>query len=214
LEIVVPMNQKNQTTGSDPITQPAVPALPERGLEPDLLRGLVYTHNRANANTAEVHQANANVQAVIELLIERGVLNRKELEERAEEASERLKRDYIERGMAVAMQEFGTSKYEFNSGAEIDCKSRIALCKAACCRLPFALSKQDVQEGIVKWDPGQPYMNARESDGYCSHLDRCSGRCSVYEHRPIPWIWIDFNNRVINPRLHESNWPTCLETND
>ena len=73
---------------------------------------------------------------------------------RRKQASERLRREYVERGMAVAMQEFGVSKYEFQGGAEIDCENRIHLCKAACCRLPFALSKQDVQEGVVKWDLG------------------------------------------------------------
>ena len=35
---------------------------------------------------------------------------------------------------------------------------RVHLCKASCCRLPFALSRQDVEEGIVRWDLGQPYL--------------------------------------------------------
>jgi hypothetical protein len=123
--------------------------------------------------------------------------------------------------MAVAMQDFGVSKYEFKGGAEIDCESRLNLCKAACCRLPFALSKQDVQEGIVKWDLGQPYLNARDADGYCAHLDKCSGHCSVYAQRPIPCrgydcrnderVWLDFEKSLINPRVGEADWPECLE---
>ena len=36
------------------------------GIE-DMLRGLIYSHNRANGNTAEVHQASATVHALVEL---------------------------------------------------------------------------------------------------------------------------------------------------
>jgi hypothetical protein len=190
-------------------------------LLPDLLRGLIYTHNRANANTAIAHEANATLQALVEVLIERGAIDRKALATRRQEASEELRRRYVERGMAVAMQEFGVSKYEFQGGAEIDCASRLHLCKAACCRLPFALSKHDVQEGIVKWDLGQPYMNARDEQGYCAHLEKGACRCTIYAQRPIPCrgydcrsdqrIWLDFANCVINPRLSDSNWPAPLE---
>lgn len=42
----------------------------------DCISGLVYTHNRANANTGELHRACATAHAVTELLIERGLLDR------------------------------------------------------------------------------------------------------------------------------------------
>ena len=42
----------------------------------EVLRGLVYSHNRANANTTELHQTAVTLQAMLELLIERGVLSR------------------------------------------------------------------------------------------------------------------------------------------
>lgn len=88
----------------------------------------------------------------------------------------------------------------------IDCASRLPLCKARCCTLPFALSQQDVDEGIVRWDPEQPYMIARR-DRTCTHLE--GGRCSVYEQRPHVCrvydcsqderIWIDFEKRIPQP---------------
>lgn len=172
----------------------------------EVLRGLIYVHNRANANTAAAHEANATLHALVELLVERGVVDGEAFEARRGKAAEQLRREYLERGMAVAMQEFGVSKYEFKGGAEIDCANRLHLCKAACCRLPFALSKQDVQEGIVKWDLGQPYLNARDEQGYCAHLERGTCRCTVYHHRPIPCrgydcrkdgrIWLDFEKWV------------------
>jgi Putative zinc- or iron-chelating domain len=187
----------------------------------EVLRGLIYAHNRANANTAAAHEANAMLQALVELLVERGVIDGESFQARRDQASEQLRREYLERGMAVAMQEFGVSKYEFKGGAEIDCENRLHLCKAACCRLPFALSKQDVQEGVVRWDLGQPYMNARDADGYCAHLGKGTCRCTVYQHRPIPCrgydcrrdprVWLDFENRIVNPRVVEATWPHCLE---
>jgi Fe-S-cluster containining protein len=196
----------------------------QKAIVDDIHRGLVYAHNRANANTAEVHQANATLNALVELLIDRGLVNIESLEARRKQAAEQLRRDYLGRGMAVAMQEFGVSKYEFKGGAEIDCENRLQLCKAACCRLPFAMSREDVQEGIVKWDLGQPYINARGEGGYCQHIELGTCRCTVYKHRPIPCrgydcrndkrIWVDYDDRVINPRVADPNWPECLEMNE
>jgi len=190
----------------------------------DVIRGLLYTHNRANANTAEVHEANATVQAMVELLIERGVLDREVLEARQQAAAEQLRRAYFERGMGVAIQEFGVSKYRFHGGAEIDCENRLHLCKASCCKLPLALSKEDVQEGIVRWDLGRPYMIAQGKDHYCVHLNRETHCCGVYANRPIPCrgydcredkrIWLDFANKVINPQIDDPGWPACLETEE
>ncbi len=147
------------------------------GLISDVIRGLIYTHNRANANTAEVHQTSATLHALIELLVERRLLDRETLEARCQEESEQLRQQYITRGMAVAMQEFKVSKYNFAGGATIDCENRVHLCEAACCRLPLALSKEDVQEGMIRWDLGQPYLIARGKDGYCTHLER--GTCAA-----------------------------------
>lgn len=187
----------------------------------DVRGGLVYAHNRANANTAELHHAYATIQAIGELLIERGLLDRAEVEARKRQAAEELRKRYVAQGMATAMQEFDVSKYAFQGGAEIDCENRVHLCKAACCKLPLALSREDVQEGIVRWELGRPYMIAHAADGYCVHMDRQTCACTVYAHRPIPCrgydcredkrIWLDFENKVVNPRIHEPDWPACLE---
>jgi len=191
---------------------------------PDVIRGLLYTHNRANANTSEVHEANATVQALVDVLAEAGVLDRAALEERRQDTRERLRREYVERGMAVAVQDFEVSKYDFTGSPVIDCEARMPLCGAACCKLPLALSSEDVREGVVKWELGRPYMIARGADHYCVHLDRQTHRCGVYQQRPIPCrgydcrkdtrIWLDFEARVVNPRINEPDWPKCLPPDD
>ncbi|HEX2959851.1 MAG TPA: YkgJ family cysteine cluster protein, partial [Chitinispirillaceae bacterium] len=56
------------------------------------------------------------------------------------------------------------------------------ICKQRCCRLIFALTEQDVQEGIVRWDSHKPYMLKRNERHICVHL--VDGQCSIYEHRP------------------------------
>jgi len=185
--------------------------------ERDVVRGLIYTHNRANANTAEVHETRSLVEALADLLVERGVLERGQLDERREVAADELRRRFIERGMAVAMQEFGVSKYRFPGAPEIDCENRLHLCKAACCKLPVALSTEDVEEGELRWDLAHPYLLAQGTDGYCVHLDRETRRCSVYDRRPIPCrgydcrqderIWSDFEQRIPNPHLDDPDWP-------
>ena len=199
------------------MTSPARPEL----ADVDVLRGLLYAHDRANANTAVLHQASATLDAVVETLIAEGVLDAAALDERRQAARERRERQFFERGMAVALQEFDVGKYEFEADAEIDCDSRLELCGAACCKLPLALSREDVEEGVLRWELGRPYMIAQGSDGYCVHMDRCTHRCGVYDQRPIPCrgydcrnddrIWLDFERRIVNPAIREPDWPASLQ---
>ncbi len=114
-------------------------------------------------------------------------------------------------------------KYNFHgtADADIDCASRIPFCHAVCCRLPFALSEQDVQEGIVQWDSIQPYMIKQEADGRCTHQDRQTGFCAIHAHRPVPCrafdcrnderIWLDFDGMVVNPAIEDEIWPFGYE---
>jgi hypothetical protein len=113
----------------------------------------------------------------------------------------------------AVLHEHPTGKYDFQGSAEVDCATLIPICHAACCRLRLGLSAEDVAEGIVRWDPDAPYLNLQRPDGVCVHLNSETLGCSVYSHRPIPCrgydcrtdprIWLDFDNRVVNPRIHQ-----------
>lgn len=183
----------------------------------DVLRGLLYAHDRANANTAALHETSSTLDAVVELLVAEGVLDPDALAKSRVETGGRREREFYERGMAVALQEFDDSKYTFSGGAEIDCESRLALCGAACCKLPVALSKEDVEEGVLRWDLGRPYLLAHDADHRCVHLLDGTNRCGCYEARPIPCraydcrddrrIWLDFDKRVVNPEIRDPDWP-------
>ena len=181
-------------------------------LREEVVEGLRYVHGQLGANTGKSLEASSFLYALIELLIERGVITEKELDERKVIVAGRLVEKFQKTGMGAAFQEKEEDKYGFDD-VRIDCESRRPICKTACCKMGFALSRQDIEEGIVKWDLGYPYMIARADDGYCTHLDRRTGECGIWKNRPVPCrafdcrndtrIWLDFENMIINPKLPE-----------
>lgn len=191
---------------------------------PDLRRevaeGFLYAHSRLNANTSKTLEGASFLYALIELLSEKGVVTVDELDERKRVVGQRLAEELRRNGNGVMLQDPEYEKYSFRQSAEIDCESRVHLCKAACCRLPFALSKQDIREGVVRWSLGEPYLIDQGKDGYCVHLDRCASGCTIYEHRPVPCrgfdcrhdgrVWLDFENRIVNPAVEGADWPHCV----
>lgn len=92
----------------------------------------------------------------------------------------------------------------------IPCAELIPLCQARCCTLSFALSTEDLDEGVVRWDYGQPYLIAqRASDGYCVHNDPDRRSCTVHRFRPRVCrtydcrgdarVWLDYDARIPAP---------------
>jgi hypothetical protein len=177
----------------------------------EVARGLQYTHQRANANTGKLLEVTAFAYSAIELLAEKGVLSIEELDERKKAVTGRVADRFRDIGMGVVHCEPDADKYAFEGTAEIDCADRLHLCHAACCRLAFALTRQDVEERVIEWEFGRPYLVRQDDDGYCTHLDRGTCSCSVYDQRPIPCrgydcrgdqrIWADFENYVPSPDL-------------
>jgi len=105
--------------------------------------------------------------------------------------------------------DLGGSKYQTES-PPIPCAELVSLCHARCCGLSFALSTEDLDEGVIRWDYGQPYLIAqRASDGYCVHNDPASRGCTVHDYRPRicraydcrkdPRVWIDYEQRIPAP---------------
>ena len=195
---------------------------PLQTLRQETSEGFLYSHTRHSENQKNTLEASAFIYALIELLSEKGLLSIDELDARKREVADRLIRKNKDRGIGVLLQEPEYDKYNFTSEADIDCASRVHLCKAACCRLPFALSRQDIHEGVVRWDLGQPYIISQGSDGYCSHLEQGSCNCTVREQRPVPCraydcrkdksVWLDFENGVINPAILDKEWPRNAKT--
>jgi len=105
--------------------------------------------------------------------------------------------------------DLGADKYATEASAP-PCEELLHLCKARCCTLSFALSTADLDEGVIRWDYGQPYLiRQRASDGYCVHCDPDTLFCTVHQYRPRvcrsydcredPRIWIDYAQRIPQP---------------
>jgi len=180
-----------------------------------LSSGLLYTHTRINANTRKTLESASFLYALIELLNEKGILSIEELDERKKQVAKRLVKKFVKSGIGLMCQDPEYDKYTFEHEAKVDYLSRLNICKAICCNFPFALSRQDVEEEIVRWNFGRPYLIARDDEGYCVHLGRETYQCSVYENRPVPcrgfdckdnekWkVWMDYDKGIINPELME-----------
>src|SRR6266700_1827507 len=149
--------------------------------------GLLYTHSRANSNTAKLLEVSSFAYAAIELLAEKGLIDIEVLDRKKKEVADRLVEKFRQEGIGAAYQDPEYDKYTFEKSVTIDCENRIDLCKAACCRLRFALSHQDVEEGTVQWDFAHPYFIAQGEDGYCRHLDRGCLSCTIHRSRPVPF---------------------------
>jgi Fe-S-cluster containining protein len=182
-------------------------------LRQELARGLMFTHGQANANAGRTLEAATFLYALIEILAERGVLTIEELDAHKDRIADRVEKRFVSKGMGVALQDPELDKYKLQAEAKVDCENRVHLCKAACCRMLFPLSRQDIMEGVIKWNLEVPYMVAQTPDGYCRHLDGATCRCTVREQRPIPCrvydcrndkrIWSDFEKYVINPDMEK-----------
>lgn len=185
-------------------------------LRMEVVKGLLYTHTRINANTAKTLEASSFLYALIELLNEKGLLTFEELDERKKQVAERLVKKFVESGVGLMYQDTEEDKYTFEKEAVVDCENRLHVCRAICCKLPFALSRQDVFEGIIKWEFAKPYLIAHDEDGYCVHLDRDTFHCAVREQRPLPcrgfgcrdnerWhVWADYDKKELDPGFIEN----------
>jgi hypothetical protein len=98
-------------------------------------------------NTKKTLESTSFLYALIELLSEKGLISIEELDRRKNQAAERLVKKFVESGMGLLYQDPEEDKYTFEHEAQVDCESRLHTCKAMCCKFPFALSKQDVEEG-------------------------------------------------------------------
>jgi Fe-S-cluster containining protein len=186
--------------GSAPEMAPR-PATPED--IPDALRFLHLMEAQTKARVAEL---STSLNALVETLIGEGSLPLEAYEKRKRLAMVREN----ERSSSEARIDIIDipDKYTLTDLPNIDCQSLLPLCKARCCTLTFALSVQDLDERVVRWNYARPYQIAQREDGYCVHT-REGGGCSIYERRPgvcraydcrrDTRIWTDFEKRIPAP---------------
>jgi Fe-S-cluster containining protein len=190
------------------------PATAMEGDERMMTRGIIQCHSQMNTLAQHIFDTSAQLGALAGALQARGLLSEEEVAEQREREEKRLRVLFEEQGVGVQIDLRPLDKYDLPPEAYpvIDCETRYELCHAACCALRFALSPQDLEEGVVRWDLGEPYRNRIGPDAHCVHIDRTTYRCTVYAQRPVVCrtydcrqdkrIWLDFEERIINPKLY------------
>jgi hypothetical protein len=133
--------------------------------------------------------------------------NNIELTEEQKQYIKKMLERLIDLGIAVV---YGDEPKDYNE-VVFDEKECLDRCKAVCCSFTFALTKEEVTKGLIKWNKKKPYFIARDEDGYCPHLNRETLKCEIWNERPIRCriydcrndknVWIDWDNKVINPDI-------------
>lgn len=171
----------------------------------DLARALRFVHLVETQSQARIADLNATVYALVETLIADNKLDVERYQQRRH--LKVLKEQERDKELAGVTLTDCPDKYALAQLPEIDCQALLPLCKARCCTMAFPLSVQDLDERVVSWDYGRPYVIARGADGYCTHHD---GRgCGVYDQRPAVCrtydcrgdkrVWLDFDKRIPAP---------------
>jgi hypothetical protein len=98
---------------------------------------------------------------------------------------------------------------------QVNCAERMPVCHAICCKLDFALTASEVESGAIRWELGRPYQIRHEADGFCTHRDRDTGFCGIYDSRPGIYrsyscahdkrIWKDFERMELNREWLDAN---------
>jgi len=171
----------------------------------DVESGLRFLHMVSMQGRADLQENRATLYALLEELVEAGVLDLAKLESRREVARV-LENERGDRLWRVRIAD-DSDKYAPRALPDIDCRALLPLCKGRCCKMVFALSAQDLEERVVKWEYGRPYL-IKQSGGHCVHQDAAGG-CTVYEQRPLTCrtydcrndkrVWLDFDKRIPAP---------------
>jgi Fe-S-cluster containining protein len=175
-------------------------------LDEQARRGSLYAQAVASEQMARANQTEAAVYGLIDLLIQKGALTAEEVTAAIEQTGREMHAAGRQASLEVVVREDGSAAE--TSAEEIDCAARIPFCKAACCRLRWPLTLQEVESGPVKWDLGRPFFNRHAAHGYCHRFDTETHGCTVYAERPKPCreyscagderIWLDFERMVPN----------------
>ena len=185
-----------------------------------LAKGLIFAHDAIGNNFVDIQKLVAHLYALIETLVKKGVISLYEVDEQKQALDQQMMTKMKEKWIGARMLANETDKYAPENDVLVDCKNRVHVCKAVCCRLGLYLSRQDLEEGVVRWDFGRPYQIAQKENGYCVHHDGETFKCTIRENRPLACraydcrndkrIWVDFEKMIPNPELDKLKEPVTV----
>ncbi len=191
------------------------PGSPLDELERQVERGSMFTQAVFQKSFTRISLVEAMLGELVDTLMAKGVVVPDELPGAAAAAAEaEIRAEAAEQlsdaerslrwpNVAVRIDPTDPGPYE-----PVDCGARMHICHAVCCKLKFALTSDEIDAGLVKWDIGHPYIIRQSSTGYCCHNDAETEGCTIYDDRPMlcrrfsckgdSRIWTDFDNMVLN----------------
>lgn len=193
-------------------------------LERQVERGQKFVHTALGEGFTRLAEVEVFLHGLIDSLLANGVVTSDQVAASATHVRDEL----AQRGdlyAARARIRPADPEREQAPPVAVNCQERLPICRAACCRLDFALSVPEVESGKVKWDLGRPYFIRHDSQGSCVHADGQSGRCRIYADRPgvcrqyscatDSRIWKNFermelNHEWIDARLSASAEPRVV----
>lgn len=173
-------------------------------LNSQLERGSLFAHTALGENAMRLAQLQAVVHGLADLLIAKGSISSSDLAKSIQHADEELRQrgEQLGPGTLIRVDAIEDTPAE----ATVDCASRLHICQAVCCRLNFALSVEEIEDGHARWDLGLPYHIRKQPNGCCVHQN--GKGCSIYDHRPGVCrryscardrrIWTDFEGMRLN----------------
>jgi Fe-S-cluster containining protein len=181
-------------------------------LEQQLTRGAYYLHTAITRQAERLNESETFLYGLIDSLIEGGLVEEAKLQAKIKAIREEVRQRGEQFTTGVVIRQ---DPPQPPTSPDINCAERLPICKAACCRLSFALSVQELEEGKIRWDLGRPYLIRHDAHGRCVHLQEGSCACGVYESRPRVCkvyscredqrIWKDFEGMVLNTEWIETN---------
>ncbi|HEX9988146.1 MAG TPA: YkgJ family cysteine cluster protein [Chloroflexia bacterium] len=175
-------------------------------LERQVERGSLFTHTALGRNSLRLAEVESFTYGLLDVFLAKGLITAEEVTAAVENIRQESanRGDVPEPGVALRMEE----QPEEQPTVKVDCGARMHVCHAVCCKLEFALTVSEVEAGKVKWDLGRPYFIRHDTNGFCTHNDRNTGGCGVYNDRPTVCrtyscaedtrIWKDFARVELN----------------
>jgi hypothetical protein len=166
-------------------------------------------------NATHLHNRDAILQLAAHVMALTDELSRRLATEDAPSVASAIDAQLRETLEAIRTADLGGTRVALDLGddkppADIPCAELIPLCGGRCCTYTFALSTKELDEGVIRWDYGRPYIiRQRASDGFCVHNDPVTRGCEVHTRRPAVCrgydcrsdrrVWIDYEKRIPQP---------------
>jgi Fe-S-cluster containining protein len=182
-------------------------------LERQTERGNLFTHTVLTDQIVRQNESDSFLFGLIDYLTQKGIIVPDDLEKYVSSVKKETidKKEYAQLGVAIRVD----AENESHQFIPVNCEERLPICKAACCKLSFALSIQEIETGEIKWELGKPYHIRHQANGYCCHLKNEDKKCTLYEKRPSVCkkyscandkrIWTDFDKMVLNNEWIDAN---------